>query len=617
MLSCKRTIFAIWLPFVAMVVLISMTKISDYDFWWHLGLGKTIFASFNISPTDSFSYTFAGFDQFNNEWLSDLLLYLTFDLGGYWAVNLLKAFILIATFILLSRPVLSGGSEERYRIYAIVVTLAVLLFSLRFRIFPRPFLFSYLFLSACLFILARHSQTGKGRILYVLPLIVLVWANASKGVFLVVPVSLFYLIAAWREGKLGRDLLQSFALVIMATLAAPEGVSLYSYLFERIFTASGTVLGENAPLTTDMLWGYGWRYTLPYQVLVLGSLVYFVCLRGWRNLFHLLLFTFFFAASVAQVRMIDFFSIVAVPFFFVPAASLCKKMLQVDGARPWLTDAMVGTGLVVVALAAVLGSDTYVLGVGPKESSVPEGAISFLEREGVTGKLFNSYPYGGYVIWRSPDRRVFIDGRNDHLYSQEFYDDYYRALHSAEDWAAAERRWKFDYALLEYDYRTMGRHFPRHLADNPDWALVYWGEHSLVYLKRTEEHAKIIERNEFKIFKPSFYDFKYLGDNIEGWVGSLAAVDEEVARASENQELRLAKVYLLYRRNSLIYRDEIMKELKRCLEMAPDLAMEHSALARMLFNQGRLEEARQQVLTALELDPSDKGAAYLKGKLGI
>ena len=59
--------------------------------------------------------------------------------------------------------------------------------------------------------------------------------------------------------------------------------------------------------------------------------------------------------------------------------------------------------------------------------------------------------------------------------------EYYK---NADAWEQAERRWGFDYAVMEYDLKD--RRFPLHLNSNPDWALIYWDNHSAVYLKRTK-----------------------------------------------------------------------------------------------------------------------------------
>lgn len=44
----------------------------------------------------------------------------------------------------------------------------------------------------------------------------------------------------------------------------------------------------------------------------------------------------------------------------------------------------------------------------------PVDAVTFLERQHLPGRIFNSYSFGGYLIWRLyPRYRVFVDSRAD------------------------------------------------------------------------------------------------------------------------------------------------------------------------------------------------------------
>lgn len=84
-----------------LIIASSLTRISDYDFWWHLKLGESIFRTGEINSTDSFSYTFAGKPQFNAEWLGDSVIYIFYMIGGYYGVFIFKILAVFAVFFLL------------------------------------------------------------------------------------------------------------------------------------------------------------------------------------------------------------------------------------------------------------------------------------------------------------------------------------------------------------------------------------------------------------------------------------------------------------------------------------------------------------------------------------
>ena len=87
--------------FGVLVGVVSLTEFSDYDYWWHMKKGELIAESGDIINPDSFSYTFFGQPQQNSEWLADLLIYQSHNLGGLVGSNLFKAIILILTFLFL------------------------------------------------------------------------------------------------------------------------------------------------------------------------------------------------------------------------------------------------------------------------------------------------------------------------------------------------------------------------------------------------------------------------------------------------------------------------------------------------------------------------------------
>jgi len=230
--------------------------------------------------------------------------------------------------------------------------------------------------------------------------------------------------------------------------------------------------------------------------------------------------------------------------------------------------------------------------------------------------MFNSYGFGGYIIWRGGERKVFIDGRYRRVYTPAEYGEYKKIMESAEAWQAAEKKYAFDHAVLEYD--LLSQRFPAHLLQNPQWALVYWDNHSLVFVRRTPERAALIAAREYRIARPTFLDLSYLDRYQQtGRVNEvLPQLDREVAFNPDNQFVVLARVYLRYGLGRL-YLGQIREELERILPMKPDFAMKHSALAMVLAETGEPERARTEVLRALRMDPLDAAALALAKRMGM
>ena len=66
--------------------------------------------------------------------------------------------------------------------------------------------------------------------------------------------------------------------------------------------------------------------------------------------------------------------------------------------------------IILILILLSIGSKTYAFGYGIKEDAFPDDAINFIEKEGIKGRMFNSYSFGGYLIWKSHERKVFLMG---------------------------------------------------------------------------------------------------------------------------------------------------------------------------------------------------------------
>lgn len=606
------------LPFCALTLLtllFCMTRYGDYDLWWHLKLGETIVTDLYLPRLDSFSYTAAGRAQFTGEWLADALLYLTYAAGGFLGLNLLKTLLLATalwfTWLRLRETDREGGSS----VAVAVITLVLVLFALRFRLFVRPYLFSLPLLAAYLQLLERWRAGQRGRFIYVLPPLMLLWANLSVGaVFGILALGLATALEI--VGRKSWKLLPVLVLTLLASLANPETYRLYTLAIELTSDPYRALIGEYQPVTADILFGSGLRYTLWFQILAVGGALSFILLRGWKDGFRLLLFVFFLFETCRQIRLVEFFSLVAAPSFALLLARVFAAVPLTEG-RGFRAFNYGLTLLILLLLpSTVFRSPVYAFGVGPKAATFPDGALDFLRQQGITGRMFNSYGFGGYIIWRGDGRKVFIDGRYRRLYTPAEYGEYKEALESAAAWRAAEQKYGFDYALLEYD--LLSQRFPEHLRDNPQWALVYWDNQSLVYVKRTPARAAMIAAREYRVARPNFLDLSYLDRyQQEGRVAEvLPQLDREVALNPDNQFVVLARVYLRYQLGKLYYA-QIRDDLQRILPLKPDFAIKHSALAMILAAEGDKERARCEVERALQLDPADAAALAQARELGM
>jgi hypothetical protein len=467
-------------------------------------------------------------------------------------------------------------------------------------------------------VLNRAQRGQRGRLFWLLIPMEILWANTSKGAFLGVLLLGLYAMDRLVRGEVTRADVIIFIAVPLASLLNPEGWKVYEFLLG--FAGGDKALavgGEQQPLSIQMLWGGGWTYTFCYQLLVVSGAAYLVFMKGWKNLFHLSSFIVFLVFSIALIRMIDFFALLSGLFFFLACREMVARApgLRALGTKVWA--GLVGAAMVVLLLLFVPGNTTYAFGVGVKEYMFPENAVAFLRENKIQGRLFNSYPFGGYLTFFHPEEKVFIDGRGYHLYPTDFQVNYLRSVGEKDIWKTIDKEWQFEVALLEYDHLSFGRHFARHITENKDWALVFWDEKSAVYLKKVPKFTNVISRYQYKVVRPNFNGFGYLNALLkQKGFALINDIEADLQKNPDNQEVRLAKVFSLYTMNRKIFREEIKKELLVCNQLYPEVAMEYSGLALLSLEDKNRAEARRFAQKALSIDPGDPGGAFVMEKLG-
>jgi hypothetical protein len=106
---------------------------------------------------------------------------------------------------------------------------------------------------------------------------------------------------------------------------------------------------------------------------------------------------------------------------------------------------------------------------------VPVEAVAYLQEHPDLGPLYNSYNWGGYVIWALyPSHQSFVDGRTD-LFGDEILEGYLKAWRAEPGWERYLDRWGISVVLLEPNA-------PLTLVlEHAGWEMLYAGEMAVIY----------------------------------------------------------------------------------------------------------------------------------------
>jgi len=205
----------------------------DPDLWWHLQTGQDIVTSRAIPQTDIYSFTKAGSEWVTHEWLSEVLIYLTFQITG-WAGLL----VVFSTLVALAFYLVYRRCAGKPYVAAIAVLLAAVASSPLFGI--RPQMLTLLLASIFITLLTQYGAGGPARRLYWMVPMMLLWVNLHAGYALGLGLLVLYGISFALDRKW--NLIPRLGLILLACTAVvplnPNGFRMFSYPLETLRSPS-------------------------------------------------------------------------------------------------------------------------------------------------------------------------------------------------------------------------------------------------------------------------------------------------------------------------------------------------------------------------------------------
>jgi hypothetical protein len=480
-----------WLSYaiVALVAILIFSRfwfgIGDSDFWWHLKTGQFIWQNHKLPVPDPFAYTtylhsdsypgesLVRYFNLTHEWLAQLAYYGAYAQAGAAGVAALRALLLTLTCGTLGLIAWrrTGGFYRSVAVALAAIACTAVVSS------ERPYLFTYFLLPAVIAILEYR------RWLWALPPIFLVWANCHGGFFLGWIVLGAYCAEALAQRWRGAPAADERRLFICAGLSI-----LVSGINPNGFYVIATLLAyRRSAMQTSILEWLRPKYweVSTFTVVLYASLAALLWARRRARVSDWILYLLFAAAALSAVRNIVLSNLIGLIILatYVPAIDLARYY------SPWMRALPVAVGYMAALLLAGRIAIMPHRSVDSSDWRFSAGAADFLLAHRVTGRLFNSYEAGGYLIWRLwPQNQVFIDGR---ALSEATFADYQRMAYNADATGgpSAEellRRYKIDVIVTPMiDYAGRVYLLPAALSDpsQQEWKLVFADPRAVIYMK--------------------------------------------------------------------------------------------------------------------------------------
>lgn len=474
-------------------------RFADPDLWGHLRFGQGVLNTWHLTRHDPYSYSAARHVWNDHEWLSEVVLAFSYGALGIAGLKLMKFCCTAATIVLLAMNESETAAPATMQFWVLIASAVALGPELQFR----PQLFTFIFLSATLWMLARDNYGRRAHLWLIVPLMVL-WVNFHGGFFIgLVTLCVYTAVATtcdlyggsgWNHGV---RLLALTICAALATLVTPYG-------FDNWYAVTHTL---HNPITRNLVleWqpllrvmsrhAHSEQSGLALYLVVLGMMAAFaltVALTPRRQDLPLVAIALvMIVAAFVSVRNMAL-AIIAINGPLTHHAALVAERMRSGRATPaashgrgiaWLANQVVLT-VIAVVLMAHTGLFSSRL---PEGIAYPAGAVAFMKDHGLHGNLLGDFNWGEYLIFHmAPESKVFIDSRYDLVYPQKVIQDYatfYSGLPGAN---AVIDSYPHEFVLILPDCAV----YPVMTA-RTDWKLVYRDQNAALFARAGSPAASL------------------------------------------------------------------------------------------------------------------------------
>lgn len=452
----KKIVFIL---FCLSALIFGFQATKDTDFGWHYRCGKELLAG-HPCLDNHYSYFLPDYKTYYPSFVYDAALAVSYDRFGLTGLSLLNSLVLLFCIILLYK-LIKGSLWLKIALPLLVlftpgpsITLGL-----------RPQVLTLLFLLLTLKI--GEISLKNYKYLYLLPLLFSLWVNTHIGFItgiLLLP-SLF----------LGHPLRKKwvvilpFVMAILATCLNPFGPKVYLEIYRHLQAPLSTTIAE---WVAPPLWLKG---LIAFFIL---ELILFLAAKKKLTVSSLINLLAFSVLSFLGVRNLVFLSALAAIYLGIGLQD--KKLLDDRYLIP----------AILICLAIFSKNLNSTVNFNAKwENYCTSGQVpypcEFIKKyPHLKGNVFATYEWGGFLIWKMPDIKVFADGRTPAWLDKNgnsTYEVFLAILQTQPGWNEKLRETQTDFLLI-----GPGTFLDLTLKPNPEmykWREIYRDSVAVLYTK--------------------------------------------------------------------------------------------------------------------------------------
>ncbi len=603
------------------------------DIGRHLKVGEIIWQTKEVPKTNLFSFTEPNFPFINHHWLSEVIFFGIFSLAGFTGLILIKVVLIFAAFLLLF---FIAKNYAKFWPLTISFLLSIFIFIQRTEV--RPEIFSFVILAFFLWVLFQAKYSSRSDWLWFLPLLELFWVNLHIYFF----IGPFLVLAFFIDRLINKDyahikkIIAVLFLTFAATLINPNGIQ-GALLPFNVLNEYGYNIVENQTLS---FFADFFGFSLSIFIFKLSAAILIVSLiltakKSRHRIFEIIISAFFIYAGFKMLRNLPLYALVSFPIIAIVLTDIQDYLLRFNLNRAQVFRRVssvfrISVFVFLVFMIFLVTNNSFYKYASSSKTfgfSVPNGlerAVDFVKQNKIKGPMFNNFDVGGYLIWRLyPQEKVFVDNRPE-AYSVKFFNETYKPMQkSKEKWQEFSEKYSINFVFFGHkDTTPWGDNFLKSIVKNPDWKIIYINEEAIVLVKNDKKNADIISK--FSITDKNAIDSVDKTDskiilsrvfyNI-GWREASVYFAEEVIKLDpKNQRAYLYKglvhAYYTDKKNQQLAAENI----KKAINLGLKDSQYYTILGIVYMNLGRLDEARNILIKALELNENNKQAKEFLNK---
>jgi len=559
-LGLKISIIAAIIALTALIYF-QQGDFTSIDLGRHLENGKIVWSQPDVLFKNLYSYTEPDFPFVNHHWLSGVIFWLLYLIGGFKILSALNILVGVSTVLI----VFKLAVKKSYFSLAGALALPVILL-LSERVDIRPEIFSNLFIVLTFYLLEDFRATKSAKKLFWLLPIFFLWVNMHLYFF----IGLFFIGLAILEQiiiqqksflkiEYAKKLFYFFLGSVAVCLLNPNFINGLAYPFTitgKYYNASENyeIMENKSPFFLENLMIN--ENIFIFKILLILSAASFIALaiKKYRDnherplkarllnsldYFYLFAAVFFSAFAVLYIRNLPTFGLIILPImtgnFFAAAGNFKEKIIKYEVAALAVIFLLYG-GFFSWLIYDNYGARIFLnknLGLGVSQNSL--ASIKFYKDNNLSGPIFNNFDIGSALdFWLYPSERVFVDNRPD-VFSQNFFSRIYKPMMSdGAKWQEYTEKYKINLVYVSHtDGTPWAREFIAARLKDEGWPLIYFDDYTIIMAKNNGNNKAVI--GKYKIDEEKFP----------------ARFNELLLTAEGNEKTQLANLAIVYGRADL------------------------------------------------------------------